>query len=80
MTPDGKRHCDSFTAFSRINVRDDLSVDELPRQVPEEVDYVHPRQAFDEFRNSRAHAGESGRWSEECVENWGSHKLFSEAS
>ena len=63
MAPDGERHRDRLTAFSRINVRDDLPVDELPRQVPEEVNYVHPREAFNEFGNSRAHAGESGRWS-----------------
>ena len=80
MTPDGKRHRDRLTAFNRIDVRDYLPVDELPRQMPEEVNYVHPREAFDEFGNSRAHASESGCWSEEHVENWRSHKLFSEAS
>ena len=80
MTPDGKRHRDRLAAFSRTDIRDDLTVDELPRQVPEEVDYVQPREAFDEFGNSRSHAGECGRWSEERVENWRSHKLFSETS
>ena len=80
MTPDVKRHCDRLAAFSRIDMRDDLPVDELPWQVPEEVDYVDPREAFDEFGNSRSHAGECGRWSEERVENWRSHKLFSETS
>ena len=80
MTPDGKHHRDRLAAFSRIDMRDDLPVDELPWQVPEEVDYVDPREAFDEFGNSRSHAGECGRWSEERVENWRSHKLFSETS
>ena len=80
MTPNGKHHRDRLAAFSRIDIRDDLPVDELPWQVPEEVDYVHPREAFDEFGNSRSHAGECGRWSEERVENCRSHKLFSETS
>ena len=80
MTPDGKRYRDRLAVFSRIDMRDDLPVDELPRQVPKEVDYVHPREAFDEFGNSRSHAGECGCWSEERVENWRSHKLFSETS
>ena len=80
MTPDGKRYRDRLAAFSRINMRDYLPVDQLPRQVPKQIDYVHPREAFDEFGNSRSHAGECGRWSEERVENWRSHKLFSETS
>ncbi len=80
MTPDVKRHCDRLAAFSRIDMRDDPPVDELPRQVPEEVNYVHPREAFNEFGNSRSDAGECGRWPEERVENWRSHKLFSEVS
>ena len=61
MTPNGKHHRDRLAAFSRIDMRDDLPVDELPWQVPEEVNYVHPREAFDEFSNSRSHAGERGR-------------------
>ena len=80
MTPDGKRHRDRLAAFSRIDMRDDLPVDELSWQMQEEVDYVTPREAFDECGNSRSHAGEGGRWSEERVENWRSHKLFSETS
>ena len=61
MTPNGKHHRDRLAAFSRINMRDDLPVDELPWQVPEEVDYVHPREALDEFGNSRSHADKCGR-------------------
>ncbi len=47
MTPDSKRHCDRLAAFSRIDMRDDLSVDEFPWQVQEEVDHIRARKAFD---------------------------------